>query len=355
MRDFLSTTFAALLCCAAATAQTAAKPAEEVFKNITALKGTPADQLQPAMTFMASSLGVNCEFCHVPGKFDADDKGAKKTAREMIAMQNEINKSAFKGQRQVTCFSCHNGHGHPASVPPVVDSDVSPTPPAAPAPAAAGVTADTIIEKYVTAVGGADALSKATTRVMAGKIQTGGNESAIEVITKAPNKRVSVSHMGESLSYTAFDGKGGWMGSTGRPARDMSEAEAVASGLDAEFALGLRLKELFPTLRRGRAEEVNGVMCEVLNGSAPGKPPVRLYFNRDTGLLVRMVRYAETPIGRNPTQIDYADYRDAGGVKIPYRWTLSRPNGRFTIQIAEVKANVPVDDAKFVKPSGEVK
>jgi len=51
-----------------------------------------------------------------------------------------------------------------------------------------------------------------------------------------------------------------------------------------------------------------------------------------------------------PTQIDYADYRDTNGVKIPYRWTLARPNGRFTIQVSEVKQNVPVDDAKFVRP-----
>src|SRR5690349_10598078 len=114
MKTIWSAAIAALLTGSAVCAQTpAAKPAEDVFKNITALKGTPSDQLQPAMTFMASSLGVNCEFCHVAGKFDADDKPAKKTAREMIAMQNEINKSAFKGQRQVTCFSCHNGHGHP--------------------------------------------------------------------------------------------------------------------------------------------------------------------------------------------------------------------------------------------------
>jgi len=123
----------------------------------------------------------------------------------------------------------------------------------------------------------------------------------------------------------------------------------------AEFAIGLRFKELFPQLRRGRPEEVAGAMCEVVTGTAPGKPPVRFYFDQNSGLLVRMVRYAETPIGRNPTQVDYADYRDAGGVKIPYRWTLSRPNGRFTIQIAEVKANVPVDDAKFAKPAGDVR
>ena len=55
-----------------------------------------------------------------------------------------------------------------------------------------------------------------------------------------------------------------------------------------------------------------------------------------------------------PTQIDYADYRDSDGVKIPFRWTLSRPNGRFTIQIKEVQSNVPIGDDRFAKPAGEV-
>jgi hypothetical protein len=73
----------------------------------------------------------------------------------------------------------------------------------------------------------------------------------------------------------------------------------------------------------------------------------RLFFDEQSGLLVRLVRYAETPLGRNPTQIDYADYRDAGGVKIPYRWTIARPAGRFTIQVDQVEQNVAIDDAKF--------
>jgi hypothetical protein len=145
------------------------------------------------------------------------------------------------------------------------------------------------------------------------------------------------------------------MGSTGRPAREMSPEESAAAGLDAEFYLPLRLKEIYPQLRRDRPEEVDGKMCDVLMGSAPEKPMVRLYFDRESGLLVRMVRYATTPMGRMPTQIDYADYRNADGVKIPYRWTLARPNGRFTIQLAEVQSNVPIDDAKFAKPAGEVK
>ena len=336
----------------------APKPAEEVYKNITELKGTPADQLGPAMQFIAASLGVNCEFCHVQGKFEADDKGAKKTAREMIAMQNMINKNAFRGRTQVTCNTCHRGSAHPVGVPPVLESDAAPAPApmaAPPSAAAPAPTPDQILDRYVAASGGADALRNVTSRSMKGNILAGGNQSAIEVLTKAPNKRISISHMGNNESFTAFDGAAGWLGSTGRPARDMSAAESAASSIDAEFYLPLRLKEMFPQLRRGRPETVNGVECEVLNGSAPGKPAVRLYFDKSTGLLARQVRYADTPLGRNPTQIDYAGYKAIDGVTIPMRWTLSRPNGRFTIQIAEVTSNAPIDDARFAKPAGAVK
>src|ERR1035437_3359414 len=86
-----------------AQAAAASKTAGEVYKNIVQLKGMPTDQLMPAMQFMSSSLGVECAFCHVAGKMEADDKGAKKTTREMIAMQAAINKDSFRGQLQVTC------------------------------------------------------------------------------------------------------------------------------------------------------------------------------------------------------------------------------------------------------------
>jgi photosynthetic reaction center cytochrome c subunit len=333
-----------------------AKTAEQVFKNIIQLKGTPADQVPPAMQFIAASLGVDCAFCHVQGKMEADDKGAKRTAREMMAMTAAINTNSFRGQRQVTCYSCHRGSTRPVNTPPVLESDAPVTAAVAPgAPQGQAATVDQILEKYVAAVGGADAMKKVASRMMTGKILAGGSETPIDVITKAPNMRVSITHNSAGDSFTAFDGTVGWLGSTGHAAREMSAAESAAAGLDAEFYLGLRVQELFPQLRRGRPETVAGAECEILNGSAPGRPAVRLYFDKSSGLLVRMVRYADTPMGRNPTQIDYADYRDAGGVKIPYRWTLSRPNARFTIQIAEVKSNAPVDDGRFAKPAGDVK
>jgi photosynthetic reaction center cytochrome c subunit len=329
------------------------KTAEQVFKNIVELKGTPADQLMPAMQFIAASLGVECTFCHVQGKMDLDDKPEKKTARAMIAMTGAINKGSFGGRQQVSCYSCHRGAAHPVNVPPVLESDAHAPVETKAAPAGMTVTVDAIVERYVAALGGADAMRAVTSRSMKGSILAGGNEMPIEVVTKAPNKRISITHMGDSESFTAFDGTAGWLGSTGRPARDMTAAESGASGLDAEFYLALRLKEIFTQLRVGRPEQIGGVDCQTLIGSGPGHPPVRLYFDAKTGLLARAVRFAETPVGRMPTQIDYADYRETDGVKIPFRWTLSRPNGRFTIQIVEVRSNVAVDDGRFAKPAAE--
>ncbi len=191
---------------------------------------------------------------------------------------------------------------------------------------------------------------------MKGEILVAGSKTPIELLTKAPNKRVSITHIRvPSDSYTAYDGTIGWLGNTGRPAREMAPPDAGAASLDAEFSLALRMKEIFPQIRRGRPATINGVECEVLNVSGPGRPATTLSFDKSTGLLVRMVRFAETPVGRVPTQIDYSDYRDADGVKIPFRWTLARVNGRFTIQINEVKSNVAIDDAKFAKPDGPVK
>jgi photosynthetic reaction center cytochrome c subunit len=326
------------------------KTAEQVYKNITELKGIPADQVMPTMQFISASLGVQCDTCHVQGKPEADDKRAKKTAREMIAMTMAINKNAFHGQTQVTCYSCHRGSERPVAIPPVMETDAPAKPEVRPAQPAAPPTADSILEKYVTALGGADAIKKVTSRVGKGVITASGSNTPIEVFTKAPNKRITVTHAESGDSSTAFDGTIGWMGSAGRPAREMSPTDAKGSALDSEFYLPLRMKEIFTQMRAGRPDKIGDVAVNTLMGTRQGLPPVRFFFDANTGLLLRMVRYTENPLGRMPVQIDYSDYRDVDGVKTPFRWTLSRPNGRFTIQLGEVKANVPVEDAKFAKP-----
>lgn len=331
-----------------------ANPAEQVFKNIQALKGTPANQIVPAMQFIGNALGVECEFCHVRGANEKDDKKTKQTARQMIQMQLAVNRDNFKGEREVTCFTCHRGSHDPVGVPIIAEGESRrPEPEKADAAAPALPTADEILNKYVEAAGGAEAIQKITSRVEKGTISFGAQQLPVEVLAKAPNKRISMVHTPNGDNITAFDGHAGWIGNPGpRPPREMSAPENEAIGFDATFYLPMELKKMFAQFRvRPAAEKIGGHDVVQLIGVNQGKPPMRLFFDKESGLLVRSIRYADTPLGRNPTQVDYADYRAQDGVKVPFQWTLARPLGRFTIQINELQQNVPVDDKKFEKPA----
>jgi photosynthetic reaction center cytochrome c subunit len=329
------------------------KLAEEEFKNIRALKGIPADQVIPAMQFIAASLGVECEYCHVAHANEKDDKKAKVTARKMINMMMAINKDNFDGRQEVTCYSCHRGSTEPVSTPLITEEEpragADEEKKAAEAKLSAPA-ADQLLEKYLDAIGGAEALQKITSRVQKGTLTAfGGQHFPVEVYSKAPNKRASIMHLQSGDSVTAFDGKQGWLSVPGR-VHVMSAAENDAARLDADLYLPAHVKTLYTKFSVDLGEKIDGHDTYMVVGRNEGQPPLRLYLDKESGLLLRLMRYAETPLGRNPTQIDYADYRDLDGVKMPFRWTLSRPGNRFTIQVEQVQQNISVDDAKFVAP-----
>ena len=331
----------------------AQKLAEEQFKNIQALKGIPADQLIPSMQFISASLGVECDFCHVHEKMDSDDKKSKKIARQMITMMLDIDKTNFEGRLEVTCYTCHRGAAMPVSIPAIKDEEMA-------GPGAPGKKPvenpvlpkpEELLDKYLAAVGGAAAVEKITTRVQKGKLTAfGGQSFPAEVYSKAPDKRVSVMHLKDGDSITAFDGQRGWLSVPGRPAHMMSASENNSARLDADLHFPVHVKTLYPKFKVDNGEKIDGHDTYLVMGYEEGRPPLRLYFDTQTGLLLRLVRYAQSPLGLNPTQIDYGDYREADGVKVPFRWTVSRPGNRFTIQVEEMKQNVPVDDSKFIAP-----
>ena len=149
----------------------------------------------------------------------------------------------------------------------------------------------------------------------------------------------------------AINGEEGWLSTPGRAVHDMSPSEVDAARMDAELFLPASLKRLFKELRVEPQEQISGREAYVLAGTRDNLPPVQLYFDQQSGLLVRVLRFVETPLGRNPTLIDYADYRDQGGVKTPFRWTIARPNGRFTVEIEQMQQNVPIKDDRFAKPA----
>lgn len=332
------------------------KVAEEQFKNIQVLKGIPADQLIPSMQFIAASLGVECDFCHVQGAFEKDDKKPKQTARKMMTMMFAINKDNFEGHRDVTCYSCHRGNTDPVGTPIVEAEDTKPAEPEAKkgegtgAKSAPAPTADQLFDKYVKALGGPAAIEKVSSRSEKGTISFGGQNFPIDIFSKSPDKRISVTHMPNGDNVTAYNGREGWLGAPGRPMREMHGPDLEGAAIDADLHFATHLKQMFSEVNVEQPEKIGDHMAYLVIGKRQGKPPVKLYFDEQSGLLVRLVRYGETPLGRNPVQLDYADYRDSNGAKVPFRWTLARPTGRFTIQLSEAQENVPVDDGKFVKP-----
>ena len=121
--------------------------------------------------------------------------------------------------------------------------------------------------------------------------------------------------------------------------------------MDAELFFPASLRQIFKELRVEQPEQIDGRAAYILTGIPENLPPEQLYFDEQSGLLVRVLRYTETPLGLNPTQIDYADYREEGGLKTPFRWTIARPGGGFTIQIEQMQQNVPIEDSKFAEPA----
>jgi photosynthetic reaction center cytochrome c subunit len=333
-----------------ATPQTA----EQVYKNIQVLKGVPADQLIPAMQFITASLGVQCDFCHQESAFEKDDKETKQTARKMMRMMFAINKDNFDGHREVTCYACHRGEHKPVITPIISAEDSKFTAEEKMHHMASNdaslPSADQIRGKYLQAVGGREAAARISSRIQKGTLTVGTEHFPVEVLAKAPFKRVTTVHFPGGDSVTGVNGDEGWLSTPGRAVHEMSTAEIEAAKMDAGLFFPNSLQQVFKEFRVQQKEEVNGHGVYVVQGVRDNQPPGQLYFDEESGLLVRVVHYVETPLGRNPTQIDYGDYREEGGVKTPFRWTVARPNGRFTIQIEDIQQNAPIEDHKFSKP-----
>lgn len=344
-----------------AAAQTAQAPAPrtaaEVFKNIQVLKNIPAYQLIPTMEFIAASLGVHCEFCHVMGHFARDTKPTKRRARAMMRMMFAIDKANFHGHLRVTCATCHNGSPHPASMPAIAEAGGFHLQPAhfeehgkhfnmasLPKP-------DAIIARYVEALGGAPALRKIKSRVITGTTSFFGHSVSLTIYAKAPDMRATVMKFPRGEGLTVYNGHEGWASVKPRPAHRMEGSELDEARLQADFYLPLNLKQVFNSFRERPPQKVDGKEAYLLLGMRPNKPPVLFYFSKQTGLLVRMVYFTQTALGRLPQQTDYADYREVNGVKVPFSLTIARPQEKSTVHVTQVQQNVPISNSKFAIPA----
>jgi len=338
----------------------ATRTAEEAFKNIKVLKNIPAYELIPTMEFISASLGVHCDYCHVEHHFDEDTKKTKQRAREMMRMMLAIDKNNFHGHLAVTCNTCHNGSRHPAGMPTIAEAgEVLPR--AAHreehgrrANLASLPQPDAIIARYVAALGGADALRKVKSRVMTGTMNAFGHTMPVEIYAKAPNERASTMKFKRGQSTMVYNGHEGWESMMPRPPHTLEGSELDRARLDADFYFPLDIRKLFTSLRERPPQKVGDEEAYLVLGIRPGKPPVQLFFSKQSGLLLRRVYFIQTALGRLPRQTDYSDYREVDGVKVPFQWIVAEPHGRSTVQVAQLQQNVPISASKFSVPAGHV-
>ena len=333
--------------------------AEQVYRNIRALRGTPAAELVLSMHYMKGALGVSCEYCHVEGNFPSDAKKPKETATQMIRMMLEINKNTFEGRQVVTCYTCHHGSAQPVDAPVYPLDEPKPEPPPLALP-----SADQILANYVRALGGEQAIRKITTRVITATqyIPTGLGGTVpvpaqVEQYQKAPNLVLSVSRTPMYPISEGFDGTTKWAQDANGRVTEAPKIDQGRAKRSANFYESVDLRKEYRTLTVAGLERVRDREAYLVIASPADDLPERLYFNRDTGLLVRKVTFLPTPVGDIPSQVDYDDYRDAGnGVKLPFIIQMFPANPRVelhvtaTLRVQKVQENVPIDDAKVAKP-----
>ena len=350
------------------------RPVEQTRKNIQVLKGLPESQLFPEMNFISASLGVRCDFCHVKqGKdpktgfdnwvWESDDKEEKKRAREMMKMVLAISGGNFGVSRgQVTCYTCHRGQEHPQSLPtlplavsghePAPGATATPTPGAAPAHPEQP-TVQQVFDKYAAAVGSPEAVAKFQTMTLKGTMTASqGRTQAYELTIKGADRFLLVTEAPQGgRTMQALNGASGWVVNP-RVRRELSAPELENARRSAE-RLGLVKFHPSATMRvvgRRKVGERDAIV--VVDRPSEGVQR-RYFFDAETGLLVRVVTLTDAILNQIPEQVDYEDYRDVDGVKIPFTVRTSAIDtfNSQTRTVAEVRHGQPVEDTLFVMPA----
>jgi hypothetical protein len=323
--------------------------AQEKFKNVQILKDLTPAQLFQEMDLMEASLGVGCDYCHVAKgnetDFPSDAKSEKKTGREMIQLVLDTNEKFFNKRPVVTCNTCHRGSTNPVGLVSLPQAmPVFPTPehkrPTLP-------TRDEIVAKYSAAVGKVDKSALASLSMKGVREGSDGKKTDIEVWQKDGSVRGSTAEMTEVVTP-----KGGWLSTKQEGTKAMSEEQHEASTEHARDFRFVTPEDVPADARVVRKDKIDGHEVYVLQSSMAPKVRQRLYFDAESGLLVRRVLLTSTLLGDVPTQVDYSDYRNAGGFKLPYTMKLDvvAPWNNSTRHYSEIHTNAKVDEKVFEMP-----
>ena len=324
---------------------------QDVFKSVTVLRDIPVDTFFDAMGMFANAMGNDCTFCHVPAggarsrEVRRGDAADAARPRQMIAMMQTINKNFFAGAPRVTCFTCHHGNQSPRSDPNIALQYSTPEedPNARDFTTDPTLSANAIFDKYLQAVGGADRLARLTSFAAKGTyagFDTLFEKVPVEIFAKAPNQYTTIVHMSAGNSVRTFNGANGWMAGpdTPMPLVTLTRATSIARGSRRSSRFPPASRKAYPHWRVGRAV-LNDEEVIVVQGIDDDRQPIANLYFAPSGLLVRLVRWTLTPVGFVPTQIDYSDFRDVAGVKVPFQRVVSQTFMQMNVELTDVQPN----------------
>jgi len=372
MKRFLAAAIAILTCLLVqigAAAQTPAPQAagekvpmsDDIFKSVQILKGIPVDTFFESMGMFASAMGNDCTFCHVKDAYFDKTAFAQVTprmqrARQMLTMMSDLNDRYFAGRTRVTCFTCHRGSQAPVSEPDLSIQYGEPyeDPNARDFPVETRVTADQLFDKYIQWTGGAQNVARLTSYVGRGTYEgfdTAFEKRPVEIYAKAPNQQTLIVRLATGASTRVFDGKNGWMagGDQPVPLLILTEGNLDRARLEAVAAFPAGIKSAFPRWRVGRTA-IDGNEVYIVQGMGAAQALANFYFDQ-SGMLVRLVRWTRTPVGFIPTQVDFADYRDVAGVKVPFDRKVTQTYMQAHVQLTDVQPNATIEASRFAKPA----
>ena len=212
---------------------------------------------------------------------------------------------------------------------------------------------ETVLQKYVDAIGGKDALAKFTTRVIKGRVDVAGvsRGGKMESFMKAPNRSLTVLEMGPlGITKQGFDGSTGWYVSKTSGMRNLKGPELAAVTADADFYRDLRIKELYATTKLLGKTKSGFRELYVVQAVPRGGSVEYFYFDVETGLLFRRDTTRQTSEGMVRAEIYYGDWREVDGIRLPFSITQSMPRMNLEFTVEEVKHNVPLEEAVFRRP-----
>ena len=328
-------------------------PVEQTRKNIQVLKGMPESQLFPVMNFIATSLEVKCDYCHVKnGKnatggdnwvWESDEKKNKLTGRQMIKMVLDINRTNFEGDTRVTCYSCHRGKTSVALLPPLPPGDFTQTEVKLP-------TAEQVLTNYYAAVGGKNAPTKFQSIVMKGSIERPGNRSGpLEVTLKGADKSLMTMTLPQGVVLQGVNGENGWVKSGTTGSQKLNGSNLAQLHRVAAYYAVIKVPDQLAQMRVVGTEKIGDRDTFVVALRNDPNRTTRYYFDTQTGLLLRELTTTKTMLAPLPEQVDFEDYRDVDGVKLPFtiRSSDPAPFDNAVRRFTEIKSNVAVDDNIF--------